>query len=388
MRSTGSRGLARLGRLWALTAVVCLAVAAGLALSTAPAGAQDDATNPTLKPPIEWLPQPLEVADSLAATPAEMKPYTEVIAGTDITITMVPIPGGSLLMGSPDSEAGRSVSEGPQFTAEIGPFWMAECEMTWDQFDLWCMGTDKARRAKAGGDQTEWDALADAITQPTSPYMDLTLGLGREGFPAINMTQFAAKIYCKWLSAKTGRYYRLPTEAEWEYACRAGTTTAFSFGDDAAPMGDYAWFFDNADDQLHPVRGKQPNAWGLYDMHGNAMEWTLDKFTPDGYPVEAGSTVQGPLVAPEKIYPRAVRGGSFADNPAELRCASRRGSSQEWMKNDPQFPQSIWYHTDAWGVGFRVIRPFRVPSAEEAMQYDVDAAQAKAYDSYPKSRGH
>ncbi len=368
-------------------ALACLALTLVVAGGAA-AQEEQAAPNPTLLPPTDWMIAPIPVPDADATAAEEMKPYIETIPGTNITIKMIPIAGGSFTMGSPEGEVGRDPNEGPQFTAEIGPFWMAECEMTWDQFDLWCMGTDKARRAKAGGDQTPYDLLADAITQPTAPYLDLTLGLGREGFPAINMTQFAAKVYCKWLTAKTGRYYRLPTEAEWEYACRAGTTTAYCFSDDPAQLGDYAWYYENADGQLHPVGSKQPNPWGLYDMHGNAMEWVLDAFTPDGYPVEAGATATDPIVVPEKIYPRSVRGGSFADDAAQVRCASRRGSSTEWMKNDPQIPQSIWYHTDAWGVGFRVIRPLTVPSAEEMAKYDVDATLDRAYEPYPKTRGH
>jgi len=323
-------------------------------LCTAVAAARDDAPK-----------TPDKVANASASTQAEMKPYTEVIANTDTTFDMVPIPGGKFLMGSPANEANRQADEGPQHEITIDPFWMGKCEVTWNEYEIWMSKLDIRRRELAKTEPSSLDKVADAVARPTLPYTDMTFGMGKDGFPAICMTQLAAKTYCKWLTAKTGRYYRLPTEAEWEYACRAGTTTTFSFGNDPAKLGDYAWNFDNSNEAYHKVGQKKPNPWGLYDMHGNVSEWVLDKYVPDFYQQFAGKATKDPLAIGTSEYPRAVRGGSWDDDPQKLRSAARRGSSKEWKQQDPQIPQSIWYLTDAQFLGFRVVRPLLVPSAEE-----------------------
>jgi formylglycine-generating enzyme required for sulfatase activity len=311
------------------------------------------------------LPPPVEVADSEASAPLDMKRYQEVITQTDVTITMVPIPGGSFLMGSPEDEPGRTEAEGPQRQMEISPFWMASCEITWDAFDVWMSDLDIYRRESLGLELTPRDQLADAfqIGMPTKPYTDMTFGLGKRGYPAISMTQHAARTFCHWLSAKTGRYYRLPTEAEWEYACRAGSTTAYHFGDDPDELEDYAWFWDNTEDGYARVGTKKPNAWGLHDMHGNVAEWVLDQYTEEGY--GSDGPLKDPLVVPKTLYPRVVRGGSWQQDAEELRSAARLGSDEEWIRQDPQRPRSIWYLTDAQHVGFRIVRPFHEPSQAE-----------------------
>ena len=169
----------------------------------------------------------------------------------------------------------------------------------------------------------------------------------------IGVTQYAASRYCEWLSARTGKKYRLPTEAEWEYAARAGTTTAYSFGADPATVADYAWFKDNAGEQPRVGGGKKPNAWGLFDMHGNVAEWTADKYEADYY---GKAPATSPFNDPGKdLYPHAVRGGSWDDDAAKLRAAARRSSSEAWSRRDPQNPKSLWWHTDATFVGFRVV---------------------------------
>lgn len=317
----------------------------------------------------------LKIPEAEAADEASMKPYTERIIGTSVTFDMVPIRGGKFVMGSPADEPDRSEDEGPQHEVVVEPFWMGKCEVTWDEYEIWSFNLDIKLRTLHEKPPTALDKLADAVTRPTPPYTDMTFGMGKSGYPAICMTQLAAKKYCEWLSAKTGRYYRLPTEAEWEYACRAGTTTAYSFGDDPDRLDEYAWYFDNSRGKYQRVGQKKPNPWGLHDMHGNVAEWVLDAYDPNYYQQLAGKTTTRPFNPPRSLYPRVVRGGSWDDDADRLRSAARRGSDPSWKQQDPQLPQSIWYHTDATFVGFRVIRPLREPTAEERKLYGPDKWQ-------------
>ncbi len=310
-------------------------------------------------------PTRVEVPEAIAATASEMKPYSEPIKHANVAIEMVPIAGGSFTMGSPADEENRGDDEGPQHQVEIEPFWMGKYEITWDQYDAWGEKLDTVRREIAGIQATEADLMVDGITRPTEPYTDMSFGMGKGKRPAICMTQHAARTFCKWLSAATGRYYRLPTEAEWEYACRAGTTTAYSFGDDPAELDDYAWYFDNTNDEYEKVGEKKPNPWGLFDMHGNVAEWVLDQYHSDAYQRRGAGPTKNPLEIPTTLYPRIVRGGSWQDDAELLRSSVRVASSAEWKEEDPQIPQSIWYHTNALGVGFRVVRPLVEPSDEE-----------------------
>jgi formylglycine-generating enzyme required for sulfatase activity len=300
-------------------------------------------------------------ASASGQTPAaapEMKPYEETIPGTDVKFEMVPIPGGTFTMGSPPNEPGRKEDEGPQHEVKVGSFWMGKTEVTWDEYDLFAFSQDIKKGGAAAAPAPTGKAV-DAITRPTPPYADETFGLGRKRQPVISITHHAAMEYCRWLSAKTGKLYRLPTEAEWEYAARAGTKTAYSFGDDASKLGEYAWYFDNADGKPQQVAKKKPNPWGLYDMHGNVAEWVLDHYDKNFYSTfKPGVLALYPVLLPtEKRYPHVVRGGSWDDDPAALRSAARRASSHEWSKRDPQLPQSIWWHTEAITVGFRIVRP-------------------------------
>ncbi|MGI9470739.1 MAG: formylglycine-generating enzyme family protein [Rubripirellula sp.] len=318
----------------------------------------------------------LPVGEALADSEDEMKSYTEPLEHTEISFDMVPIRGGTFVMGSPEGESDRGEDEGPQREVTVSPFWMGKFEVTWDQYDAWREEIDQLRRKMMSIKAGPRDVVVDGVSKPTEEYTDMSFGMGKGDYPAICMTQHAARTFCEWLSAKTGRYYRLPTEAEWEYACRAGTTTAYSFGDDPEDLDDYAWYFDNSDDTYQEVGQKEPNPWGLHDMHGNVAEWVLDQYDESIYGRE--KTATDPLNVPQTLYPRVVRGGGWDDDPEMLRSAVREGSSDDWKEQDPQLPKSIWYHTDALGVGFRVVRPLSEPSAEERTdKWDKTAPEQK-----------
>jgi formylglycine-generating enzyme len=233
-----------------------------------------------------------------------MVPYTETIPGTDVTFEMIPVPGGEFLLGSPDDEAERSDDEGPQVRVKVAPFWIGKHEVTWAEYQaymkmynafkqLQTLTANRSNDSGKNGDAEGWELIeahawkgdandpgVDGVTSPTPLYMpDHTYMAGDQpNQPAVTMTHFAARQFTKWLSGLTGQEYRLPSEAEWEYAARAGTTTPYSYGDDAGKAENYAWFDDNADYETHPVGEKAANAWGLFDMHGNVAEWTLDGY--------------------------------------------------------------------------------------------------------------
>ncbi len=311
----------------------------------------------------------LIVARTNSESEAGFANYTAKIPQTGIPYRMVAIKGGEFSMGSPESEKGREPSEGPQAEVQVSSFWLGKCEVSWDEFEPFMI--TRFERFKNGA-RKDYDPathmIVDAVSGPTTPYADMTFGMGKLGFPAICMTQHAANKYCEWLSAQTGHFYRLPTEAEWEYACRAGTKTAYSFGDDPKDLDQYAWYSANSEEKSHEVGKKKPNPWGLYDMHGNVMEWTADQFNPNFFELLHGHAVN-PFGRPEALYPRSVRGGSWNDDAEALRSARRLGSDASWQQQDPQLPKSIWYLTDAPWLGFRIARPVEVPSVEEMYFY-------------------
>lgn len=293
---------------------------------------------------------------------SKMVNYSMKIPESGAEFHMIAVSGGNFRMGSPPEEKGHKANEGPIRKITISPFWIGKYEVTWNEYEKFM--TDGGKRNKDGSKQfpTKDEKDVDIVSRPTKPYVEMTFGMGKDDYPAICMTQHAALMYCKWLSAQTGHFYRLPTEAEWEYACRAGTKTAYSFGDNESELHKYGWFIDNSDFKYQKIGKKLPNPWGIYDMHGNVAEWTLDSISKKGYDPKK---INNPWNRGNDLYPRAVRGGSWDDSPEALRSAFRLGSSKSWKVQDPQLPKSIWYHTDAEWLGFRIVRPLKIPSLEE-----------------------
>jgi len=199
----------------------------------------------------------------------------------------------------------------------IKSLWMAQTEVTWDAFDIWAFRFDQTDEEQAKG--------VDAKSRPSKPYGAPDRGYGHSGYPAIGMTHASAVLYCEWLSKKTGKKYRLPTEEEWEYACLGP-------GPETQAKTAVAWFRANSQFKTWDVAKKSPTGWGLYDMLGNVMEWTTAK---DGTGV--------------------CRGGSFMDPDEKVTPMERFLQTPKWNENDPQNPKSKWWLANASFVGFRVV---------------------------------
>ncbi len=299
-----------------------------------------------------------------AAAQPELGMITDTIPGTDVHFTMVGLQGGTFLMGTPEDEEGRDEDEGPQREITVSPFYVGVHEVTYDEFLLF---SSLDRDSPQGAIGVEFDP--ELIARPSPPYEDPAHGMGTNGYPAVGMTQWSALQYVHWLSAKTGIFYRLPTEAEWEYACRAGTSSAFSFGETADSLDLYAWHYGNSDETYQQVGQKGSNPWGIFDMHGNVAEWTLDEYSETFYEGLEGPSAEDPWNLPTRLHPRTVRGGAYDDSPEALRCGARLRSDLDWKRRDPQIPRSMWWNTDSPFVGFRIVRPFVQPTADEQQEF-------------------
>lgn len=308
---------------------------------------------------------------SEAAVVTDFENYTEYIPGTNVSFDMKAIPGGKFKMGSPAKEPLRGENESPQIEVQVSPFFMAETEVSWKQY--WAFYAETMSEARTPPEvvfANNSNPDVDAITGATAPFGNPEQGWGGGSRPAITMTHYAAEIFCLWLSKKTGKKYRLPTEAEWEYAARGGTETPYFFEGnpkDFSDKGFWRKFFkaDTAMINRHVIYAKnsrkrthegwklQPNPFGLKSMLGNVMEYTSDWYSDDYSHLYDGIIdPKGPESGTEYV----VRGGFYADDASDVRSASRRPTEHdEWMKTDPQQPKSIWWYSDIKGIGFRVV---------------------------------
>lgn len=238
---------------------------------------------------------------------------TRTLSGTAVDYTMVYVPRGTITTTNEDGE---------EVEVDVGPFWIGQRELSWDMYDVFVFNLDQQ------GENPE----ADAVSRPSRPYIPPDRGFGHAGYPAISMTTQGAEKFCEWLSKKTGRKYRVPTIAEWEYAALAGSPGPYCFGEDAQRLGEYAWFAENAEEKTQASGQKQPNAWGLYDVHGNVMEWC--KTSDESW---------------------VACGGSWREEAEDVTAASTAEQDWEWNMTDPQIPKSPWWLSDASWVGMRMI---------------------------------
>jgi formylglycine-generating enzyme required for sulfatase activity len=266
---------------------------------------------------------------------------------------MLYVPAGKFRMGDDRGDASR-----PAHDVKVSAFWMSRCEVTLDLFDDWY-----AAFRRTAGDPPSPEMNLPAVAKlptPQAPYFFPDYHHYDDydgGRPATGMTQYAAQHFCQWLSARTGRVYRLPTEAEWEYAARGGTTGLWPFGDDPGKLKEYAWFGERQEAGAHRVGLKQPNPWGLCDMAGNAAEWVLDGWSDD-YRAFAGKASIDPWVrrkAGERFG--VVRGGAWASDAQETRVFARR-KQDDWAGKG-WLDSWRWYDLGDEGrrVGFRVVSP-------------------------------
>ena len=298
--------------------------------------------------------------------------FVEQIPGTTASISMVAIPGGSFVMGSAENEPFHKADEAPQRNVTISPFFMGEIEVTWDQY--WAfygetMSEGRTTPEEVYANNSREDV--DAVSGPTPPFGFPDQGWGMGSRPAITMTHYAAETFCQWLSLKTGKKYRLPTEAEWEYAARGGSSTPYFFegspkkytndsfwngifGADTTQINRYAIYVNNSNNRTQEPAKIVPNGFGLKNMAGNVMEYCSDWYAEDAYEKMADGAVdpKGPKSGKERV----VRGGYYGDDAADLRSAARRSTQHDaWLKTDPQNPKSIWWYSDVKGIGFRVV---------------------------------
>lgn len=303
-----------------------------------------------------------------ATTVSRFENFKEKIPGTAVTFNMVAVPGGSFKMGSTRKTDFTRADEFPARDVELSPFWMGEVEVSWNEYLAFFAETSSQGRKE----NVESDIEVDGITGPTPPWGAPDQGWGKGTRPAITMSHLAATVYCKWLSSVTGKKYRLPTEAEWEYAARAGTQGDYFFegsvkkyqnegiidrifGPDTTVINSYVVYNVNSPIMTQePLRSKA-NAFGLKNMIGNVSEFCLDYYDSQIYKKYPAGVVKNPF-GPRNGGEHVIRGGAYFNGAADLRIARRDYTqTKAWLKTDPQIPKSIWWYSDSKHVGFRVV---------------------------------
>jgi formylglycine-generating enzyme required for sulfatase activity len=258
----------------------------------------------------------------LQVRPGPQPPATETVASATNRVTAVPelpvqplrvnsigmklaaIPAGTFQMGSPDNEPGRRPAEGPQHAVGIrNPFFIGTHEVTVGQFKAFVAATSYPAGTEKGG-HANW----------REPGFEQT-----DEHPVVYVSWHDAQAFCAWLSKKEGVQYLLPTEAQWEYCCRAGSTGRFCFGDDDRRLAEFAWYNKNSERKTHPVGQLKANAWGLHDVHGMVWEWTADWFDEAYYANSPKEDPPGPAAG----LCRVARGGSFRSSVSDARSARR-----------------------------------------------------------------
>ncbi len=276
------------------------------------------------------------------STPVEtFENFTEKIPGSIVTFEMVAVNGGKFKM---------SNLNGNTETTQVNDFWIGKTEVSWNEYLAFFKATESEGR-KEGKDNTTEEV--DGITGPTPPWGAPDQGWGKGERPAITMTHYAAETYCNWLSQITGKHYRLPTEAEWEYACRGGTSGPYFFDGNPKDFSEKGFvgnllkkqstlidsfivYKNNSQNRTATPSSVNENPFGLKHMLGNVSEFCSD-VSDDG-------------------LEHVIRGGSYKDNEYGVTCSSRGYTrTDDWLVTDPQMPKSIWWYSDCMHVGFRVV---------------------------------
>jgi formylglycine-generating enzyme required for sulfatase activity/nitrate/TMAO reductase-like tetraheme cytochrome c subunit len=301
--------------------------------------------------------------------------FKEQIPGSVVSFNMIAIPGGTFSLGSPEDEPLRDTDEGPVKKVSLDSFYMAEIEVSWDEYLAFYAQTSGEGRSSDTEGKRARSQQTDAITGATPPYGQPDQGWGKGLRPAISISFHAAETYCKWLSGITGKNYRLPTEAEWEYACRAGSSDPYFFGgdpsryqksglrakisrNDTSVINSYVVYAENSRAKTQEPGFVNANPFGLKHMAGNVAEFCSDWYQADTYSQYSDDVIDNPK-GPSTGTERVIRGGSYKDEAGMVRNAAREYTRTEaWLRTDPQMPKSIWWYSDCFYVGFRVVCEF------------------------------